>query len=171
MTDASGISSRHPSERWDPVPSLFARPRPPAERVGPGYVNNTTAGSFFRLPPRDAAMTETCMTTMTRKLALLAAFGLAAGAGIGYTPPTQAAQVAVGVTIGVAPPPPRYVRVPPPRAGYVWAPGYWRWDYRLHRHIWAGGYWVRVRPGYRYVPEHWVHRRDGWYFRRGHWVR
>ena len=57
---------------------------------------------------------------------------------------SQAASVAV--EIGVAPPPPRVVAVPPPRYGYVWVPGYWRWS--GHRHVWVNGYWIRERHGW-----------------------
>lgn len=65
------------------------------------------------------------MLSITRKLALLAALGVASAGAMSYAP-TATAGVDVSVGIGVAPPPPRYEVVPPPRAGYVWAPGYWR---------------------------------------------
>lgn len=108
--------------------------------------------------------------------ALILSAGLAlACAGLAATPAAQAApqvSVGVGVGIGVAPPQPRFERVPPPRAGYVWAPGYWVWSPRMHRHVWVGGRWMRVRPGYRYVPARWRHGPHGhWYFNGGHWVR
>jgi hypothetical protein len=64
-----------------------------------------------------------------------------------------AAQVDVSVTIGTPPPPPRYEVVPAPRAGYVWAPGYWQWE--GSRHVWAPGHWIAERQGYRWVPDHW----------------
>ena len=48
-----------------------------------------------------------------------------------------AAEVDLSVTIGTPPPPPRYEVIPAPRAGYVWAPGYWRWE--GHRHAWMPG--------------------------------
>jgi hypothetical protein len=112
---------------------------------------------------------ETLMKHMTQKLALLAGLSVAF-AGVSYTPPATA-QVAVGIEVGRAPPPPRYMRIPPPRVGYIWAPGYWRWDGRMRRHVWVGGYWVRGRPGYRYVPERWVHYGPNYRFERGHWAR
>ena len=37
------------------------------------------------------------------------------------------ASAAVGIYVDVAPPAPRYEVVPAPRAGYVWAPGYYDW--------------------------------------------
>ena len=39
-------------------------------------------------------------------------------------------------TFGTPPPAPVYEVVPAPRAGYVWAPGYYRWD--GDRHVWTG---------------------------------
>ncbi len=107
------------------------------------------------------------MPSTTRKLALLAVLGIAS-AGAVYTP-TATAGVSVAVGINVAPPAPRYEMVPPPRVGYVWAPGYWRWD--GYRHVWMTGYWVRARPGYVYHQPHWEHARDGWRFRDGAWGR
>jgi hypothetical protein len=109
------------------------------------------------------------MNSLPLKLALLAGLGLTF-AGVTYAPPA-AAQVSVGVGIGVAPPAPRFERVPPPRMGYVWAPGYWRWDGRYRRHVWAGGYWVRARPGYHYRPAYWEQGRGGWRFHQGYWGR
>jgi hypothetical protein len=101
------------------------------------------------------------------KLALLAGLGLTFACAT-YAPPA-AAQVSVGVDVRLGPPAPRFERVPPSRVGYVWAPGYWRWN--GHRHVWANGYWVRARPGYRYRPAYWVHGRHGWRFHEGHWRR
>ena len=91
---------------------------------------------------------------------------IAGMAGLGGTA-SQAASVAV--EIGVAPPPPRVVAVPPPRYGYVWVPGYWRWS--GHHHVWVNGYWVRERPGYHWIPAHWTHVGPRWQFVPGHWAR
>jgi hypothetical protein len=109
------------------------------------------------------------MNSLPLKLALLVALGLTSAAAL-YAPPA-AAQVSIGVGIGIAPPAPRFERVPPPRMGYVWAPGYWRWDRYARRHVWMGGYWVRARPGYHYRPAYWVQGRDGWRFHQGYWGR
>lgn len=108
------------------------------------------------------------MLNTTRNLALLVALGLASAGAMTYAPDATAG-VSVSVAVGVAPPAPRYEVVPPPRAGYVWAPGYWRWD--GHRHVWIGGYWVRARPGYVYRPGRWDHARDGWRWHDGYWGR
>lgn len=76
---------------------------------------------------------------------------------------------AIGIDVQIAPPPPPAVVVPAPRAGFVWAPGYWRWN--GHRHVWVEGRWLRARPGFHWVPEHWVARRGYYRFVPGHWAR
>ncbi|HEY2863736.1 MAG TPA: hypothetical protein VGK37_08985 [Casimicrobiaceae bacterium] len=74
------------------------------------------------------------------------------------------------VEIQVGPPPPRVEVVPAPRVGYVWAPGYWRWNGR--RHVWINGSWVHERRGWRWQPETWVQAPNGrWHLRRGYWAR
>jgi hypothetical protein len=121
--------------------------------------------------PQPAALTENAMNRTPLKLALLAGLGLTFAGAI-YAPPAAAqARVAVGVHVGIAPPPPRFERAPLPRRGYIWAPGYWRWSAHAHRHVWVGGPWVQVRPGHRYRPAHWVRHGHDWRFRPGYWGR
>jgi hypothetical protein len=78
-----------------------------------------------------------------------------------------AAQVDLNVSISVPPPAPVYEVVPAPRAGYVWAPGFWRWD--GGRHVWAPGRWMEERHGYHWVPDRWAHNGPGWHHEVGHW--
>jgi hypothetical protein len=73
------------------------------------------------------------------------------------------------VDIEIAPPPVRVETVPPPRVGYVWAPGYW--VYRGHEHVWVAGRWMRERRGYHWVPDRWEQRGPRWHYERGHWER
>jgi len=86
---------------------------------------------------------------------------------------SPAAAQELNVMINTAPPPPRYEVVPAPRAGYVWAPGHWRWDGR--QHVWAAGYWVPQRAGYRFVPETWERYSDNgherWRYHASRWDR
>ncbi|TAL85593.1 MAG: hypothetical protein EPN74_07950 [Rhodanobacter sp.] len=111
------------------------------------------------------------MTRNSLKLALLATSGLAF-ATAAYAPPAAArTEVSLGVGIGIAPPAPRFERMPPPRRGYVWARGYWRWDRYRHAHVWFPGRWVRARAGYRYHSPRWVRHGDDWRLRRSHWDR
>lgn len=74
----------------------------------------------------------------------------------------------VGLDIDVAPPPDR-VYVAPPRAGYIYAPGYWGWSGR--RHVWHDGHYMRERRGYHWTPDHWERRNGRYHFDRGHWTR
>ena len=69
--------------------------------------------------------------------------------------------------IRIAPPEPRYERVPRARSGYVWVPGYWNW--RGHRHEWVRGTWMRERPGYVYQQPRWIQRDGQWYMEQGRW--
>ena len=100
----------------------------------------------------------------TRKVLLLCLL-----ASLGATAVPALAEVNFSIDLMVAPPPLRYEPVPPPRVGFVWAPGYWRWD--GHRHVWMGGRWLEARPGYHYVGERWEHRDGRHHFEPGHWER
>ena len=71
--------------------------------------------------------------------------------------------------VNIAPPAPRYEIVPAPRAGYVWAPGYW--DYRSNRYVWTRGHWERERRGYYYHPTQWSEHEGKWYRYNGRWSR
>jgi len=73
------------------------------------------------------------------------------------------------IIIEIAPPPARAEVVPPPRSGYVWAPGYWRWEGK--RHVWVPGRWMAERPGYYWVPERWVSKNGRHQFEPGRWER
>jgi hypothetical protein len=76
---------------------------------------------------------------------------------------------AIGVTIDVAPPPVRVEALPPPRVGFVWAPGFWEWQGRAH--VWVPGRWVAARPGFHWVPDRWVPVGPHWRHAPGHWER
>jgi len=84
--------------------------------------------------------------------------------------PTMAsARSNVDVSIAIGPPAAIVEEVPPPRVGYVWAPGYWAWN--GHRHVWHKGYWLHDRHGYAWAPHHWEQRGDHWYLSGGRWER
>ena len=82
--------------------------------------------------------------------------------GIGST---VDAQVSIGIRIG-PPPPPRVVRVLPPRPGpeFVWVDGYW---YPVgNRYTWHSGYWTRLP----YQGARWVGPRyEGQQYYGGYW--
>ncbi len=107
------------------------------------------------------------MTRDPRPLARLAMLALTLGALSGLHAAT--AQAAIGIDIDVAPPAARVMVAPPPRAGFFWAPGYWRWNGRAH--VWHEGYWVRERRGYHWVADGWESRNGHYHYNRGHWER
>ncbi|MBZ5606653.1 MAG: hypothetical protein LAP38_00225 [Acidobacteriia bacterium] len=78
---------------------------------------------------------------------------------------TLCAQISIGIRIG-PPPPPRVVRVLPPRPGpeFLWIDGYW---YAVgNRYKWHDGYWTRPPyAGARWVVPH----HDGERFYEGYW--
>lgn len=102
----------------------------------------------------------------TRNLALLAALVVAGVGTASFTPPASAA-VGFSISVGTRPPPLRYEVVPAPRAGYAWAPGYWRWG--GSRYIWVGGRWHPRRAGYVYYGPRWVNSGGRWVYHREYW--
>ena len=83
-------------------------------------------------------------------LAAAAISSLAIVAPAIFTP--AAAQASMNLSIGVPGPAYYYEPVPAPRVGYVWAPGYWRWEH--DRHVWYHGRWDHDR----YYHHGWNHR-------------
>ncbi|MBQ5947088.1 YXWGXW repeat-containing protein [Massilia sp. ST3] len=100
---------------------------------------------------------------MKPTLALAALIAL----GAATAPLPSLAQTHFEVVIGSAPPAPVYERIPGPRHGHVWAPGYWEW--RGHRHAWVPGHYIAARPGYAYAPPVWRQGRGGWYLEPARW--
>ena len=96
-------------------------------------------------------------------LALLGAIALA-------LPPASSAQIAVGVSVRLGPPPLRVVAVQPlcPGPGYLWTPGYWA--YGPAGYYWVDGVWVEPPAvGLLWTPGYWGW--DGGYYRwhGGYW--
>jgi WXXGXW repeat (2 copies) len=73
------------------------------------------------------------------------------------------------VVVRDAPPPLQIETVPAARPGYLWAPGFWRWQNR--RHVWAVGHWERERRGQRYESARWEQRGDRYHFAPARWQR
>ena len=73
------------------------------------------------------------------------------------------------VVVRVGPPRPIVERrLVAPGPGYVWTPGYHRWDGA--RYVWTPGVWVRPpHPGARWVAHRWVRRHGHWEFVEGRW--
>jgi hypothetical protein len=96
----------------------------------------------------------------TRKM-LLAAIAAATLAG------AAPAFADVELWVNTAPPAPRHEVVPAPRAGYVWAPGYY--DYRSGHYAWQAGHWEREHHGQYWHPSRWVEHDGRWNLQRGGW--
>ena len=73
------------------------------------------------------------------------------------------------IIVEQAPPPIREERMPEPRRGYEWAPGYWAW--RHGHHVWMEGRWMRERRGEHWVADRWIERNGRWVLVAGHWER
>lgn len=124
--------------------------------VVPRNLKVTTGESTFWIGPRPTGRRE---QTKMRKLLLSTLLGCALIGGAN----------AAEVYVRVGPPHPvvEHRRVAP-GPGYVWTPGYHRWDGRAY--VWQPGVWVRApRQHAVWVPHHWVHRRGGWVLVEGHW--
>ena len=81
-----------------------------------------------------------------------------------------AAYIGGGGWVMVAPPAPIVeVRTAPPAMGFVWVPGFYRWDGRDY--LWISGRWQRPpHRGARWEPGRWERRGNrGWHYREGRW--
>jgi hypothetical protein len=79
------------------------------------------------------------------------------------------AQIALGVSIRVAPPVlPVYVQPPIPGPDYIWVPGYWAWD--IDDYYWVPGTWVLAPyPGLLWTPGYWAWRDGIYVWNAGYW--
>jgi hypothetical protein len=86
-------------------------------------------------------------------------------------PVSSAAQIAVGVTVGFAPPDlPVYEQPICPGDGYLWTPGYWAWDDDFGDYYWVPGTWVLApEPGFLWTPAYWAWGGSGFVFYQGYW--
>jgi WXXGXW repeat (2 copies) len=99
---------------------------------------------------------------------------LAAMAMLALTPmlPVPAtAQVAVGISVGFAPPElPVYEQPICPAEGYIWTPGYWAWDPDYEDYYWVPGTWVLApEVGFLWTPGYWAWGGTAFVFYEGYW--
>ena len=108
------------------------------------------------------------MTTYRSWQALISALLLSAAIGASAACVSAAPRGRVYVRVG-PPVPIVETRVVAPGSGYVWIPGYHRWDERAY--VWVPGRWDRApRANARWVPARWVRdERHGWYLVEGRW--
>lgn len=78
-------------------------------------------------------------------------------------------QIAVGVSVRLAPPAlPVYVQPPCPTPGYLWTPGYWA--YGPAGYYWVQGVWVAPpRAGLLWTPGYWGFADGAYIWHRGYW--
>jgi hypothetical protein len=81
------------------------------------------------------------------------------------------AQVAVGISVGFAPPElPVYDQPPCPADGYLWTPGYWAWDPDAGDYYWVPGTWVEApEVGFFWTPPYWGWEGGRYFFHAGWW--
>lgn len=79
------------------------------------------------------------------------------------------AQVAVGISVGIAPPAiPVYAQPPCPIEGYLWTPGYWYWG--TSGYYWVPGVWVAPpRIGFLWTPGYWGWAGGRYLWHGGYW--
>ena len=83
--------------------------------------------------------------------------------------PTHA-QVAIGISVDIEPPPlPVYDQPPIPASGYLWVPGYWAWDDDTG-YYWVPGTWVLPpEPELLWTPGYWGWNDGAYVFNDGYW--
>src|SRR6266581_1480466 len=86
-------------------------------------------------------------------------------------PAASVAQVAVGISVGFAPPDlPVYEQPICPGEGYIWTPGYWAWDEEDGDYYWVPGTWVMApEVGFLWTPAYWGWGGRGFVFYEGFW--
>jgi WXXGXW repeat (2 copies) len=79
------------------------------------------------------------------------------------------AQVAVGISVGFAPPAlPVYEQPICPQDGWIWTPGYWAWD--GDDYYWVPGTWVAApEAGFLWTPPWWGWENNAFFFHEGFW--
>jgi len=83
--------------------------------------------------------------------------------------PAAQAQIAVGISINIAPPAlPVYEQPPLPAAGYIWTPGYW--SYGDAGYYWVPGVWVQPpSAGLLWTPGYWGYEGGVYGWHAGYW--
>ncbi|MDE2070043.1 MAG: YXWGXW repeat-containing protein [Gammaproteobacteria bacterium] len=82
---------------------------------------------------------------------------------------SAAAQVSVGISVHIGPPPlPLYPQPFAPGPGYLWTPGYWAWG--PNGYYWVPGTWVLApRVGFLWTPGYWAWRGGLYWWHPGYW--
>ncbi|HEY6871143.1 MAG TPA: hypothetical protein VI298_00320 [Geobacteraceae bacterium] len=107
---------------------------------------------------------------LAARIAVCAAASLLLAFLVVADPPPASAQIAIGVSITIAPPAlPIYVQPLCPGPGYIWIPGYWAWD-PDYGYYWVPGTWVPAPyPGLLWTPGYWAWYDGGYVWYDGYW--
>jgi WXXGXW repeat (2 copies) len=95
---------------------------------------------------------------------------LVLGACLWAAIPVSHAQVSIGISIDVEPPPlPVYDQPIIPAPGYLWVPGYWAWSDDVD-YYWVPGTWVLPpEPGLLWTPGYWAWSDGAYTLYDGYW--
>jgi WXXGXW repeat (2 copies) len=120
-------------------------------------------------PSGPASVKMTISKHLTLKSFLLASTMLASPMIAAALTPA-AAQVAIGISVQIAPPIlPVYEQPPMPEAGYIWTPGYWAWA-QPAGYYWVPGTWVMPPTvGVLWTPPYWGWNDGAYVFYDGYW--
>jgi len=101
---------------------------------------------------------------------LLLAAAILPGPMILATPVPASAQVSIGVSVQLAPPPLLvYAQPPMPEEGYIWTPGYWQWD-ATTGYYWIPGTWILPPVAdVLWTPPYWGWSDGVYLFHGGYW--
>ena len=104
---------------------------------------------------------------LIRAVALAAFLGTCLCAAI----PAAYAQVSIGISVNLAPPPlPVYEQPPIPAPGYFWTPGYWAWNEEIGDYYWVPGTWILPpESGLLWTPGYWAWNDGAYVFYDGYW--
>ena len=97
--------------------------------------------------------------------------GIVAAVFLAALPFASDAQVSIGVSVNVAPPPlPVYEQPEVPGPGYIWVPGYWSWSDEDGDYYWVPGTWVEPpEVGLLWTPGWWAWSDGGYLWHAGYW--
>ena len=77
----------------------------------------------------------------------------------------------IGISVGYGPPLlPIYEQPILAGDGYLWAPGYWGYDYSANDYYWVPGTWVYPpQAGFLWTPGYWGWGGNAYFFNQGYW--
>jgi WXXGXW repeat (2 copies) len=84
---------------------------------------------------------------------------------------SHGASAQIGISVGFGPPLlPIYEQPILPGDGYLWAPGYWGYDYSANDYYWVPGTWVYPpQAGFLWTPGYWGWGGNAYFFNQGYW--